>query len=307
MMVCRTCGAEVSIAPCPFCGSSDVVPAAGDAPTQILPPAGPPTQVMPSVPTQVMPTTPPPPLGHATIGGVTPPPSAATSATPPASTYSAAPGAPKRWVPWLIVALVLALIGGIGGAFALGAFTPAAPPPATPAPAASTARPATPSARPSVASPSTTPSPSPTAPDAAATAPSAPAPAPTLAPSAQPETTVYSPAPAPTKTVVVVQPLPGQSSSYPTVRIAAGKECSRAGKGPFSAAGTANSTTSCGFANNVRDAYIARLNGADGTIQAYSPTTQQTYDVTCSGRQPVLCVGGRAGRVILYGGELVVG
>lgn len=95
--------------------------------------------------------------------------------------------------------------------------------------------------------------------------------------------------------------------SYPVVSVSAGKECQRVGTGPYAAAGTANASTSCPFAINVREAYVRDLNGMDGQVIAYSPTTKLTYTMECTGQQPVLCTGGRAGRVIIYGGPLSVG
>ena len=38
-----------------------------------------------------------------------------------------------------------------------------------------------------------------------------------------------------------------------------------------------------------------------------SPVTGQTYAMTCGGTQPVLCTGGVAARVVIYGGRLVIG
>lgn len=70
------------------------------------------------------------------------------------------------------------------------------------------------------------------------------------------------------------------------------------------AAVAVNSTTSCPFANNVRQAYIeAGLNGADGTLQAWSPTTKLSYTLTCTGNQPAVCTGGRNARIQIYGGS----
>ncbi len=302
MLTCRSCGAGLSVAPCPFCGSNDIVTAAADAPTQVIPPADPPTQVLPAQPPPpagppAQPT-PGPPAWQAPAAGT--PAGAATSPTPAMAPAAAAPPR-KGWLPWAIVLVVLALIAGIGGAFALGVFDPKAPPPvATPAPSPSTPPPS--------ATPTPTPTPTPTAtPTPSDTPTEDPI---TQSPTPEPATTtVYVPAPqpGPTKTVEVVPTKPDTPEDYPVVRVPAGKECSRSGNGPFSAAGTANSTTSCAFANNVRDVYIENLNGADGKIRVYSPTTKQTYDMQCSGWQPVLCVGGKAGRVVLYGGELTVG
>ena len=98
-------------------------------------------------------------------------------------------------------------------------------------------------------------------------------------------------------------------ATYPTVFVPTGsKECARQGTGPFAAAGTANETTSCPFAINVRRAYLASgLKGKSGKIRAYSTTTKRHYVLDCSGSQPVLCTGGVAARVIIYGGPLQVG
>ena len=86
-----------------------------------------------------------------------------------------------------------------------------------------------------------------------------------------------------------------------------GKECARSGVGPYAAVGTDNESTSCPFAINVQAAYLeSGLNGAPGTITAYSPVTDKTYDMSCTGSQPVLCTGGVAARVVIYGGELHV-
>ena len=313
MVTCRNCGAGLSVTPCPFCGSHDVV-AAAHAPTQVFPsPAeplagadqptevigafDPPTQVMPAQPgtptAPPRPTTPGPPAWQAPAGT----PGASTTGPTPAQGPAAAPNRPSR-LPWVVLLVVLALIAAVGGAFASGVFDPKTPPPvATPAPVPATP---TPSATPT---PTPTPTATPTA-DSPTTAAVAPAPSPEPAVS-----TVYVPAPqpGPTQTVVVAPPKPDTPDFYPTVHVPAGRECSRSGNGPFSAAGTANATTSCAFADNVRDVYVEQLNGADGTIRVYSPTTKQTYDMRCSGSQPVLCVGGKAGRVVLYGGELTVG
>lgn len=138
---------------------------------------------------------------------------------------------------------------------------------------------------------------------------SAPVPTVTVTAEAQPAATVIitqEPQPA-APTVVVVPDPPAKTQTFPTVYVAQGKECARNGTGPFAASGTANATTSCPFAINVRDAYVEALNGVSGTIRAYSPTTKLSYDMECSGSQPVLCTGGRAGRVIIYGGDLRVG
>lgn len=57
-----------------------------------------------------------------------------------------------------------------------------------------------------------------------------------------------------------------------------------------------NSVTSCAFAENVRAAYRA-AGGGTVTVDVYSPTTDKTYAMTCSGGSPHVCVGGNSARV----------
>jgi hypothetical protein len=54
---------------------------------------------------------------------------------------------------------------------------------------------------------------------------------------------------------------------------------------------------SCAFAANVQLAYDA--NGS-GTVIAYSPVTDTTYLMTCSGDSPVVCTGGNDATVYLW-------
>lgn len=136
---------------------------------------------------------------------------------------------------------------------------------------------------------------------ASASAPARPAET-TPSPAAVPVSSTAPPAQTPATGVAAAR-----TETYPEVRVAAGQECARTGTGPFAAAGTSNATTSCPFAINVRNAYVEQLNGQPGQIRAYSPTTKLWYDMECGGAQPVLCTGGKAGRVIIYGGKLRVG
>jgi hypothetical protein len=55
--------------------------------------------------------------------------------------------------------------------------------------------------------------------------------------------------------------------------------------------------TSCGFAQNVADGYRAT---GDSVIRAYSPTTHDTYAMTCSGSNPTVCHGGNDATVYIY-------
>lgn len=105
--------------------------------------------------------------------------------------------------------------------------------------------------------------------------------------------------------ITAADPATSATSEYPPVYVTEGKECQRIDDGPFGAVGTANATTSCPFAINLYEAYLdSGLDGDPGTVTAYSPVTKKTYDMDCSGEQPVLCTGGVAARVIIYGGEL---
>lgn len=133
----------------------------------------------------------------------------------------------------------------------------------------------------------------------ASTHPDTPAPLPTPTP----RHTAAPPLEAP-QVEVPATPLP---ASYPTVLVIEGRECGRFGTGPWSRVGTYNATTSCRFALKVREAYLERgLGGATGEVYAWSPTTKKGYVMSCSGSQPVRCVGGVAARVIIYGGDLAL-
>lgn len=49
------------------------------------------------------------------------------------------------------------------------------------------------------------------------------------------------------------------------------------------------STTSCAFALNVAKEFFSR---GGGTFDAFSPTTGQTYTMTCTSAEAVICTGG---------------
>lgn len=55
---------------------------------------------------------------------------------------------------------------------------------------------------------------------------------------------------------------------------------------------SANSVTTCGFAENVEEAYYAEIGSGSGTVIAYSPTTGQTYSMYCTAGSPHECTGG---------------
>jgi hypothetical protein len=55
---------------------------------------------------------------------------------------------------------------------------------------------------------------------------------------------------------------------------------------------SANQNTTCGFAQNVADAYYAEIGSGSGTVVAYSTTTGQTYSMYCTAGSPHECTGG---------------
>jgi hypothetical protein len=55
---------------------------------------------------------------------------------------------------------------------------------------------------------------------------------------------------------------------------------------------SANQYTTCGFGENVEDAYYAEIGSGSGTVEAWSPTTEQTYSMYCTSGAPHECTGG---------------
>lgn len=54
---------------------------------------------------------------------------------------------------------------------------------------------------------------------------------------------------------------------------------------------SAGANTSCSFALNVASAYF-QANGGSPTVSVYSPVTQRTYVMSCTGGAPTVCRGG---------------
>jgi hypothetical protein len=67
---------------------------------------------------------------------------------------------------------------------------------------------------------------------------------------------------------------------------------SPSGSGNCGGALSANEVTTCGFAENVADAYYAEIGSGAGTVYAYSPTTGETYSMYCTAGSPHECTGG---------------
>ena len=61
-----------------------------------------------------------------------------------------------------------------------------------------------------------------------------------------------------------------------------------------------SSKTSCAFARNVRDAYVANGWGIDAVLVVHSPVTGKMYEMTCTGLAVVTCRGGDNAVVYLY-------
>lgn len=90
--------------------------------------------------------------------------------------------------------------------------------------------------------------------------------------------------------------------TYPTLNLS-GSLCGTVGAGPYANYAAGNTTTtSCAFAGAVREAFenSSQLLGVPLTVQ--STTTGKSYQMTCSGDQPVTCTGGNNAIVFLYGG-----
>jgi hypothetical protein len=64
------------------------------------------------------------------------------------------------------------------------------------------------------------------------------------------------------------------------------------GSGNCNGSLSANENTTCGFAENVEQAYFAEIGSGSGTVYAYSPSTGQSYSMYCSAGSPHSCTGG---------------
>ncbi|SEH48078.1 hypothetical protein SAMN04489835_0305 [Mycolicibacterium rutilum] len=76
--------------------------------------------------------------------------------------------------------------------------------------------------------------------------------------------------------------------------------CSESGSGRFSVAARGNDVTSCPFADAVRDAVRSSADSFPRTVTAYSPVTQKTYAMRCTGSDLVTCRGGNDAVVYVY-------
>ena len=74
-----------------------------------------------------------------------------------------------------------------------------------------------------------------------------------------------------------------------------------AGQGTTSCGGglSVGSNTSCGFAENVQQAYD-ESSGGPQTVTAYSPATGLNYDINCTGGTPHVCTGGTTHDASVY-------
>lgn len=67
---------------------------------------------------------------------------------------------------------------------------------------------------------------------------------------------------------------------------------SASGSGNCGGSLSANSVTTCGFAENVEEQYYSEIGSGSGTVIAYSPTTGETYSMYCTAGSPHECTGG---------------
>lgn len=61
---------------------------------------------------------------------------------------------------------------------------------------------------------------------------------------------------------------------------------------------SAGSVTSCAFALNVANAYFG-AGGGSQTVSVYSPVTNKTYSMSCTGGAPTVCRGGNSAVVYI--------
>lgn len=83
-----------------------------------------------------------------------------------------------------------------------------------------------------------------------------------------------------------------RTAGVPSAGTAPAPEGGSSGSGNCGGSLSANEVTTCGFAENVEDAYYAEIGSGSGTVRAYSPTTGETYSMYCTAGSPHECTGG---------------
>lgn len=219
--------------------------------------------VITSAPTQPVPTAPPPPIRSAPPAPGAWPAQGRTGWDAPAAAPYPPPPQRRSAARWLIPLVVLLFLGGFGAALAVSGVFDRDG--TTSGTAAGTGAPQ-PTA---VAEPST--------PTSSTTAPP---------PVTETVTETASTGPEPVT-------LPAEAEVCKPVRPQ---------YGPVAYAARGNDVTTCPFSLNVQEAYVA-AGGVDGTIVAYSPRTEKTYSMACTGTQPAICRGGNNAVVFLFEGE----
>jgi hypothetical protein len=103
--------------------------------------------------------------------------------------------------------------------------------------------------------------------------------------------------------VVVSRPATGNGSRVATASVQATPGVAYAGSGSgqtsCGAGLSVGPNTTCAFAENVRSAYYG---SGPETVMAYSPVTNRTYAMSCSGGASVVCTGGVGATVYFPGG-----
>jgi Glucodextranase, domain B len=104
--------------------------------------------------------------------------------------------------------------------------------------------------------------------------------------------------------VVVSRPSTGKGSRVVTASVQATPSVAYAASGsgetPCGGGLSVGPNTTCAFAENVRSAYDG---SGPGTVIAYSPVTNRTYAMSCSGGASVVCTGGVGATVYFPGSD----
>lgn len=96
----------------------------------------------------------------------------------------------------------------------------------------------------------------------------------------------------------------GAASSAPSATPAAGSAAApTAGVTSCGGGVSAGANTSCGFAQNVEQAY-AQTNGGTQVVSAYSSATGQTYTIDCTAGPAHVCTGGTTNNASVYFGAV---
>ncbi|CAM4526978.1 hypothetical protein NONI108955_43885 [Nocardia ninae] len=86
----------------------------------------------------------------------------------------------------------------------------------------------------------------------------------------------------------------------PIFRLPVGVGVCGSGSSEFASVAAVFGTTSCPFSLNVQSAFLLSSRDTPLTVQAWSPVTNHTYTMTCTGQYPVVCRGGDNAGIYIY-------